>query len=81
MAMGKRVSISASVGSPKQTIELDQMSTEFFLKVGKKSYRISIVGDDNLGFSLVNGVDMKVTNPPAFHGSSPFVQITQRYSD
>lgn len=51
---------------------------EFFLDIDDKSYRIRVMPDGALGFALINGVDMKVTNPPAFHYPCPFVQITHK---
>lgn len=52
---------------------------EFLLTVGQgdnvKTYRFDIKDDNKLGIHLMNGVDLKVTNPPAFSYPSPYIVL------
>ena len=56
--------------------ELDLTDTnEFILHVDSRTYRFRIHEDSKLGIHLMNGVDLKVTNPPAFSYPSPYIVL------
>jgi hypothetical protein len=55
---------------------LDVVDTnEFILDVDGKSYRFDITRDGKIGIHLMNGVDLKVTNPPAFSYPAPYIVL------
>jgi hypothetical protein len=59
-----------------KSAKLDLVDTnEFILYVDCRTYRFDITPDGKLGIHLMNGVDLKVTNSPAFSYPSPYVVL------
>lgn len=48
---------------------------ELFLRVDDKVFRFDIKKDGSLGIHLMNGVDCKITNPPAHSYPSPYIVL------
>jgi len=48
---------------------------ELFLQVDDKRFRFDIKKDGSLGIHLMNGVDCKITNPPAYSYPSPYIVL------
>lgn len=58
----------------EKSAELDLTDTnEFILYVDSRTYRFDIKPDGKIGIHLMNGVDLKVTNPPAFSYPAPYI--------
>ena len=59
-----------------KSVTLDVIDTdEFVLYVDSKTYRFDIKPDGKIGIHLMNGVDLKVTNPPAFSYPAPYIVL------